>query len=89
MPFITIASGANHGLRYVAEAVPGTTPASPKTTSLTHNSCTLAASRDTIESGALRDDRMIPFPRTGNVWQPIWKSQPVPFLMSALLYRFF
>ncbi len=65
MPFITIASGANHGLRYVAEVTPGTTPANPKTTSLTHNSCTLAPSRDTIESGALRDDRMIPFTRTG------------------------
>ena len=61
----TIASGANHGLRYVKETTPGVTPVSPKTISLTHNSCTLTPARDTIESGALRDDRMLPFTRTG------------------------
>ncbi len=61
----TIASGAKHGLRYVKEATPGTTPASPTMTELNHNSCSLTLTRDTFTSNALRSDRQIPFHRTG------------------------
>ena len=61
----TIASGAKHGLRYVKEATPGTTPASPAMTELNHNSCSLTLTRDTFTSNALRHDRQIPFHRTG------------------------
>lgn len=61
----TIASGANHGLRYVRETTPGTTPASPAMTELDHNSCSLTLTRDTFTSNALRHDRQIPFHRTG------------------------
>lgn len=61
----TIASGANHGLRYVKETTPGTTPASPTLTELNHNSCSLTLTRDTFTSNALRADRQIPFHRTG------------------------
>lgn len=61
----TIASGANHGLRYVKETTPGTTPASPSMTELDHNSCSLTLTRDTFTSNALRHDRQIPFHRTG------------------------
>lgn len=65
MAFITVASGANHGLRYVAEALPGTTPSSPKTVSLAHNSCSLGLSREALQPGTLRDDRMMPDTRSG------------------------
>lgn len=61
----TIASGAKHGLRYVKETTPGTTPASPAMTELNHNSCSLTLTRDTFTSNALRSDRQIPFHRTG------------------------
>jgi hypothetical protein len=65
MAAITLASGANHGLRYVAEAVPGTTPSTPKTAALAHNSCSLGISRETMQPNALRDDRMMADARSG------------------------
>ena len=61
----TIASGANHGLRYVKEATPGVTPASPVMIELAHTGCSLGLTRDTFTSNALRSDRQIPFNRTG------------------------
>ena len=61
----TIASGAKHGLRYVKETTPGTTPTSPTMIELNHNSCSLTLTRDTFTSNALRSDRQIPFHRTG------------------------
>lgn len=86
----TIANKANHGIRYIAEATPGTTPANPKTVSLTHNTCTIAPSRDTLESGALRSDRMIPFTRTGtdkiagDIEFEMLAGEYDPFLEAAL-----
>ena len=65
MTAITLASGANHGLRYVAEAVPGTTPSTPKTVALAHNSCSLGISRETMQPNTLRDDRMMADARSG------------------------
>ena len=56
----TIASGANHGLRYVKEATPGVTPASPVMIELAHTGCSLGLTRDTFTSNALRSDRQIP-----------------------------
>lgn len=65
MTMYTIASGASHGLRYVKETTPGTTPTSPTMIELNHNSCSLTLTRDTFTSNALRSDRQIPFHRTG------------------------
>lgn len=65
MALTTIASGANHGLRYVAETVAGTTPATPKTASLAFSSCSLGIGRDTIQPNTLRDDRMMTDARSG------------------------
>ena len=48
----TIASGANHGLRYIEETTPGTTPVSPRMVELNHNSCSLTLSRDTFTANA-------------------------------------
>ena len=59
----TIASGANHGLRYVKEATPWVTPASPVMIELAHTGCSLGLTRDTFTSNALRSDRQIPFNR--------------------------
>ncbi len=60
-----IASGAKHGLRYVAETTPGTTPESPALREVNITSCSLGLTRDTFSSGTLRSDRQIPFHRTG------------------------
>ena len=86
----TIASGANHGLRYVEETMPGTTPASPRMVELNHNSCSLTLSRDTFTANALRPDRQIPFHRTGvdkvsgDVAFDLVSGEYDPFLHAAL-----
>ena len=56
MPF---ASGSSHGLRYIAETVWGTTPATPQTIALRHTSCALALTKDGFQSNELRSDRHI------------------------------
>lgn len=61
----TIASGAKHGLRYVAETTPGATPESPALKEVNITSCSLGLTRDTFSSNTLRSDRQIPFHRTG------------------------
>lgn len=63
--FIRTASGSRHGLSYIRETEPGVTPVNPEMLSLTHTSCSLNITRDTLQSAALRSDRMIPFARTG------------------------
>ena len=61
----TIASGAKHGLRYVAETIPGTTPEAPELKEVNITSCSLGLTRDTFSSNTLRSDRQISFHRTG------------------------
>lgn len=86
----TIASGANHGLRYIEETTPGTTPVSPRMVELNHNSCSLTLSRDTFTANALRPDRQIPFHRTGvdkvsgDVAFDLVSGEYDPFLQAAL-----
>lgn len=61
---MAIASGGRHGLRYIKEVTPGTTPDTPQMASLRHTGCTLGISRDNITSNELRWDRQISAVRT-------------------------
>lgn len=61
----TIASGAKHGLYYIAEETPGTTPETPELQEINITNCSLGLTRDTFSSSTLRSDRQIPFHRTG------------------------
>lgn len=60
-----IAYGASHSVRYVKEAIAGTTPTAPKLKEILHTGCSLELTRDTLTSNSLRSDRQIPFIRTG------------------------
>lgn len=56
---MSFATGAFHALRYIPEVTRGVTPATPQTTALRHNSCTLELSKGTMQSQELRSDRQI------------------------------
>ncbi|MCC3304923.1 phage tail tube protein [Sneathiella sp. HT1-7] len=56
---MTFATGAQHGLTYIAESVFGTTPASPEMTSCRHTACSLGLSKTTLETAEIRSDRQI------------------------------
>lgn len=60
-----IASGANHGVRYVRETVAGTTPTLPTMLDLKNTGCSLNLTRDTLTSNTIRSDRQIADVRTG------------------------
>lgn len=54
-----MANGSRHSMRYIAETVPGTTPASPVFKALRHTGTTLGMSKESLQSEELRDDRQI------------------------------
>lgn len=54
-----MADGSRHSLRYVAEATPGTTPATPAFKPIRHTGTTLALSKEALQSEEIRDDRQI------------------------------
>ncbi|MEG1610805.1 MAG: phage tail tube protein [Bilophila sp.] len=62
---VTIASGANHGVRYVKETTSGTTPATPVMLELKNTGCSFNLTRDTLTSNTIRSDRQIADVRTG------------------------
>lgn len=63
---MTIASGSNVQVAFVAETVQGTTPATPVFQILPVSTESVLLSRDTLESEALRADRQIPDVINGN-----------------------
>lgn len=63
---MTIASGSNVQVAFVAETVQGTTPATPVFQILPVSTESVILSRDTLESEALRADRQIPDVINGN-----------------------
>lgn len=63
---MTIASGSNVELSYVAEVTAGTTPATPAFQKLPISTESLTMTRDTLESEALRADRQIADVINGN-----------------------
>lgn len=54
-----MANGSRHSMRYVAEAVYGTTPATPIMKPIRHTGTTLGLSKETLQSEEIRDDRQI------------------------------
>ncbi|MCF3934349.1 phage tail tube protein [Acuticoccus sp. M5D2P5] len=62
MPFAT---GARHGLSYVAESTYGTTPGSPSMLALRHTSSSLQLNKDNFVSNEIRNDRQIEDMRHG------------------------
>jgi len=56
---MTFATGARHGLSYIAEETFGTTPSSPDMTAIRHTACSLGLSKTTLESAEIRSDRQI------------------------------
>jgi len=54
-----MASGALHGLSFIAEATRGSTPATPTMTPIRHTSCSLLQTIDFSQSAELRSDRQI------------------------------
>lgn len=62
-----MANGSRHALRIVPEVVYGTTPATPAFQPIRHTGCTIAVSKDSLQSEELRDDRQIADFRHGAV----------------------
>lgn len=60
------ATGARHGMEFVAESAYGVTPATPAMTPIRHVSTTLGLSKETYQSQELRADRQISDFRHGN-----------------------
>lgn len=58
---MTFATGARHGLSYIAEETFGTTPNTPSLTRLRHTACSFGLERTVLESAEIRDDRQIAF----------------------------
>jgi len=56
---MTVASGSNVEVSYIAEVTAGTTPATPAFTKLPISTESLSLSRDPLESEALRSDRQV------------------------------
>tara|TARA_R100000005_G_scaffold95776_1_gene78724 strand:- start:246 stop:1154 length:909 start_codon:yes stop_codon:yes gene_type:complete len=56
---MTFATGARHGLSYIAETVFGATPETPSMTRLRHTACSLGLEKTTLQSEEIRDDRQI------------------------------
>lgn len=54
-----VATGARHGLWYVAEVNEGVTPATPAFKPVPHTATTLGMSKETFESNNLRSDRQV------------------------------
>ena len=63
---MTIASGSNVELAYIAEVTAGTTPSTPAFKKIPVSTESLTLSRDTLESETLRADRQIPDVINGN-----------------------
>lgn len=90
MALTRIASGANHGVRYVEETILGETPMMPTMIDLAYTECSLGLSRDTLTSSTIRSDRQIPFVRTGvdkiagSVGFELIAKEYDPFLAAAL-----
>ena len=63
---MTIGSGSKSSVSYVLESVYGVTPATPVYQKLCNTGCTLALSKDAIESGCLNDSRQTTDLRHGN-----------------------
>lgn len=61
-----LASGSNHGMSYIVEAVYGTTPATPAMKPLRCRGTTLALTKDSLQSEELRSDRQLACFRHGN-----------------------
>lgn len=62
---MSFAQGSRSRLAYVVETSFGVTPGSPNLTLLPFNSHTLSLSKDTLESGEIRSDRMVDIARHG------------------------
>lgn len=84
------ASGARHGLRYVAEATYGTTPTTPSMVDLRNTSCSMQLTKDSFQSAELRTDRQIYGFKQGNqrgggdiAFEFSWKEFD-PFLAAGL-----
>lgn len=60
-----MANGSRHSMRYVAETVYGTTPATPAFKPIRHTGTTLGLSKEALQSEELRDDRQIADYRQG------------------------
>ncbi|WP_339632438.1 phage tail tube protein [uncultured Sneathiella sp.] len=56
---MTFATGARHGLSYIAEETFGTTPSSPDMTTFRHTACSLGLRKTTLETAEIRSDRQI------------------------------
>lgn len=54
-----MANGSRHSMRYVAEVVYGTTPATPAFKPIRHTGTTLAMTKESLQSEEVRDDRQI------------------------------
>lgn len=54
-----MASGSRHSIRYVEEAVRGTTPANPELKALRQTGVSLGLSKESLQSEEARNDRMI------------------------------
>ena len=63
---MTIGSGSKSSVAYVLESAYGVTPATPVFQKLCNTGCTLALSKDAIESGCLNDSRQVTDLRHGN-----------------------
>lgn len=63
---MTYARGSSSSISYVKEVTPGTTPTSPTMQALRTTGDTLELTKDTLESGEIRDDRQITVVRHGN-----------------------
>lgn len=60
-----MADGSRHALRLVPEVTYGVTPATPTFEAIRHTGTTVALAKESLQSGELRDDRMIASYRHG------------------------
>ena len=60
-----MAEASAHKLSYIEEVTRGTTPATPEFTYLPDSKCTIALSKENLETGRLNGDRFPDVPRTG------------------------
>lgn len=63
---MAFASGARHGLSYVAETTFGVTPSTPSMKEFRHTGTTLTLQKQMLESAEIRSDRQIQDARHGN-----------------------
>lgn len=63
---MAFAQGASSGLSYIPEVTFGTTPSTPSMLQLPFNTHSLNLSKDSLESGEIREDRQIVVHRHGN-----------------------